>query len=173
MLNSDIMKQYPVVNIGDGILHYVYGDHALHNLAPHQFYRTSHVFIELPKRYFVLKRSCITPNKWEAAVSCNVLVGEGYKDAALRAVKNSLGLNIIQEDLWEIDKICPDKTGRKAFITLFAYLLSDNEEFKIDNKSVKELVIRKLSDITNDVQNNPDNYSEEFMASFALFKSFY
>jgi len=165
------IESFSVVNSKDEHLFVVFGKENLHRIG--NYHRSVHVLVEVFGGRFVLqKKSKGTENagKWSSAVSGHVQYDENYEEAAIREAKEELGLEVEKKDLHRIAKIKPSIYNGNEFAVVFSYLMDPKEEvLKPDPKEVDELVLGKLDDIIEDVDNHMDEYSPAFVEAFNVF----
>jgi len=170
-------ERFAVVNIHDIPIRYVTGKEALHNTAKDEYHRGVHVFVEVNGGRFLLQRKAKgTENegKWSSSVSGHVRAGESYRSAAIRESMEELGLDVKRQDLDEVATIAPCVETSNEFVTLFTYLMDDDEEqIKINKDEVTEVIICRLDDVVNNVDDNKDAYSPAFIVLLNIFLELY
>lgn len=166
-------EKFDVVDENDKVLYNVVGKDTLHSLSKDKFHRSVHIFIEVHGGRFVIQlKGAGTENagKWSSSVSGHVRSGEEYIDAAIREVKEEVGLRIDREDLEKVATIQPCEDTGYEFVTLYEYLMDDRAEIiKPNPAEVEELRIMKLEDLINDIDTNPQKYSPAFRLAMEVF----
>jgi 8-oxo-dGTP pyrophosphatase MutT (NUDIX family) len=165
MKDPELIPVFPVVDKDDEIVGYVAGKENLHSSGvPH---RCIHIFVEIYGGGFVLQRK--GPNSENAgtlssAVSGHVEGDETYLDAAVREMKEELGLDIDEVDLDVICKIPPCADTGNEFVVLFSYLMDpDTEDIRPDSKEISEIVRLPFKQLILSVDEHTDEYSPAFV----------
>jgi isopentenyldiphosphate isomerase len=131
------------------------------------FHRGVHIFVEGFKgRFVVQKKAAHTENggKWSSSASGHVQFGETYRQAAVRELKEELGLDEASEhDLMEVCKMSPYKESANEFVVLFLYLMSPDEKISLGSDEVDGLIVCPRKDLMKDVEENMDDYSPVFV----------
>jgi len=165
MRDPELIPVFPIVSLGDEIVGYMSGKEALHKCG--LAHRAIHIFVELFGGGFVLQRK--GPNSENAgtlssAVSGHVEGDESYQDAAVREMKEELGLDIDEADLEVICKIPPCKETSDEFVVLFSYLLDPSkEDIRPDSEEVSEIIRLPFKDMVLSVDKNKEGYSPAFV----------
>jgi len=124
------------------------------------YYRYVHVFVEVFGGLFILqKKAAGTENagKWSSSASGYVRYNESYREAAVRALEEEIGLKIDAKELGEVIKVSPSVAHGNEFSMLLTYLMSPNdEELELDPSKADEIVIGALTDVINDVEKYRD-----------------
>jgi len=132
------------------------------------YHRSIHVMIETFKGGFVLqKKAKGTENEgtWSSSVSGHVRYQESYEEAAIREIKEELGIEIEDpsELTYETKLEACEETGNE-FVHIFSYLLDqDTEKIDPDLEEVEEVIIVDLDDVKKDIDTNPGIYSPAFI----------
>jgi isopentenyldiphosphate isomerase len=165
------VESFSIVNKQDEHLFVIFGKENLHTNGG--YHRAIHILVEVFGGNFLLqKKSKSTENggKWSSAVSGHVLYNESYEEAAVREIKEELGLSISPEDLKRIAKIKPSIYNGNEFVVVFSYLMDPKKEIlELDPKEVDEVVVSKLNDVIEDAENHMDEYSPAFIEAFNVF----
>lgn len=165
------VESFSIVDAKDEHLRTVFGKEALHRNG--EYHRSVHIFVEVFGGLFVLqKKAASTENggKWSSSASGHVRCGESYREAAVRELKEEIGLEIDRDELCEIVKVSPSTTNGNEFSTLFTYLMDPKEEeLELDPSEVDEVVIGALIDVIRDVEKYRDEYSPAFVGLFNIF----
>lgn len=170
-------ERFAVVDIYDVPIRYVTGKKALHNTAKNEYHRGVHVFVEVNGGRFVLQlkaKGTENEGKWSSSVSGHVKAGESYRAAAVRETREELGLKIECTDLDEVAAVAPCGETGNEFVTLYTYLMdTDEEQIKINNDEVTEVVICKLDDVVSSVNEHKQRYSPVFITLLNVFLELY
>lgn len=160
-----------VVDEKDSPLFPVYGKEVLH--SNNYRHRGVHVFIEVFGGYFIIqKKATNTENGGllSSAVSGHVRYGETYKEAAIREVKEELGLKVDPDELEEIAYVHPCKATNNEFVKLYSYLLDPREEsIQINEAEMDGIIIVPLNEVIEDVDKNRNKYSSAFIFLLNIF----
>jgi len=172
LLSAPSEELLAAVNSNDEEILILHGKNELHKYG--FMHRSSHIFIETFGGGFILqKKAKGTENagKWSSAASGHVRHGETYETAAIREVKEELGIKIIEEDFEEITKIQPCKETNNEFVTLYSYLIADSETIDPNGEEVDSIIICSLKEIVGDVPLNRDKYSPAFVYLLNIYLS--
>jgi len=174
MDHSDI-ESFTIVNDNDIPKYVVHGKEALHAQPEGCYHRAVHIFVEVMGGFFVLQlKSNDTENggKWSSSASGHVRTEESYLEAAIRELKEELGLNVEVSDLDYVAILHPCEETNGEFVGVFAYLIDKNIEIiKPCPVEVVEVRILKMNDIIKDVSLNKDDYSPAFQFALSVFLS--
>jgi len=145
--------QYPIVNDADKIIGYKNKEQAYKMGA---LLRSVQIFVYNPKKkLFIQKRSknkLRFPNYFCASVAGHVEAGESYRKAAIRELKEELGLKKIENLKFTAKEKTP--IGKDGYAMMALFTLKTNEPItlqkeEIDSgdfytiKSVKRLILKK------------------------------
>ena len=116
------------------------------------------VFI-VNKEYILLqKRSTnkkINPNMWGLCAG-HVSSGESLEEAALRELKEEVGLNLTLKDLHVLENMEVRIKETNSCIKRYYYVFSDKKEFKIQKEELSEVKWFKIDDVIDMVNNNDE-----------------
>jgi isopentenyldiphosphate isomerase len=164
-------ESFSIVDAQDEHLHVVFSKQELHRNGG--YHRSVHVFVEVFGGLFILQKKAVSTEnggKWSSAASGHVRCGESYKIAAVRELKEEIGLKADEEELNEVVKVSPSIANGNEFSTLFTYLMDPREEeLELDQNEVDEIVICPLIDIIGDIEKYKDEYSPAFIELFNIF----
>lgn len=117
------------------------------------------VFI-VNKEYILLQKRAankkINPNMWGLCAG-HVSSGEGLEDAALRELKEEVGLNLTLNDLHVLENMEVRIRNTNSCIKRYYYVFSDKKEFKIQKEELSEVKWFKIDDVIDMVNNNDDS----------------
>ena len=132
------------------------------------WHRTVHIWMYDSKGRFLLqlraKNKDIYPNVWDISAAGHMAAGEDPKDAAIREIKEELGLTIDQDRL-VLHSVQKHAATSGAFINnefCYVYLLETDMDTGTMTLQKEEVNGAKLVDIDvliEDIRNNPDRYT--------------
>ena len=119
---------------------------------------------------FVQKRSDnkdIFPGLYEGGITGHVLSGEKCIDAAIRELKEELGIDITAEDLKEIVRFKVLFENEHELI--IAYLLDYDGPIKIDNDEVVSGEFVPIDDLRQKIKDDDKEFTPVFLIGFDKF----
>src|SRR3989344_1581657 len=138
-----------VVNERDKIINYQNKELCHSNRILH---RAVHVVVfDSKKNIFVQKRSKkkeTFPSYFEASLSGHLIKGETYSKAALRELKEELGIKIDPYKLKRLEKIRVRKHQENEILQL--YFINNIDKIKIDKKEVASGKFMLFNDVLKD-----------------------
>lgn len=175
LLEAPSKEVYPIVDAFDRQIDVCYCKKTLHKNK--YLHRGVHIFVEQPAikgqpSGFVLQlKSANTENggTWSSAVSGHVNVGESYRAAAVREMKEEIGVEIDGKELVKVTKMSPSKTTGNEFVTLYSYLLSKKDTLFPNPTEVSALSISPLKEILLDIENDRSKFSPVFILLLNVF----
>ncbi|MBW3002339.1 NUDIX domain-containing protein [Candidatus Woesearchaeota archaeon] len=117
--------------------------------------------------FFIQKRSPkkdIFPGLYEGGITGHVLSGETYKQAAVRELKEELGINIHENDLREMFSFKILFENEHELIT--AYLLDYDGQIKIDQDEVVSGQFLSLDELKQKIKDNEKEFTPAFLIGF-------
>jgi 16S rRNA (adenine1518-N6/adenine1519-N6)-dimethyltransferase len=132
-----------------------------------QPHRAVHVFIETYGGGFILQKKgpkSENANMWSSAASGHVEGYETYEEAAIREVKEELGLVVDESEFERVCKVYPCEETANEFVVLFSYLMDMDKE-SIDPNPEEIAGVRRLplKELLLSVDSHRDTYSPAFV----------
>lgn len=112
------------------------------------------------------------PGKWDQSVGGHVDEGEDYETAAVREVKEELGIDIQNPTAigkFYIERDSPEGTLRR-FQTVF--VCDWNDEVFPDGEEVARVDWFTLDDIKRWIEKSPDDFTKSFHLSFDILQNY-
>lgn len=132
----------------------------------HQIHRGVHVFVVNKKGEILIQQRAFTiedrPGYFDASVGGQVKSGEGYKEAAIREVKEELGV-----EANHFKKVCKYKSfsdRQREIRTLF--VIEHERPFKIEKEQVEKVEFRSAGKIQELIRSKEVNFTDGFLISF-------
>ncbi len=116
---------------------------------------------------FLQKRSPkkdIFPGLFEGGITGHVISGEDYKQAAVRELKEELGIEVSESDLKEMFRFKILFENEHELIT--AYLLDYDGTVKIDHNEVESGEFISIDEIQQKIKKNEKEFSPAFLIGF-------
>ncbi|MBT3814619.1 NUDIX domain-containing protein [Candidatus Woesearchaeota archaeon] len=130
--------------------------------------RNAVVFIKDKEgRYIIVKRSPLKrtdPNKLDLSVCGNVNAGEDYKQAAIREMKEEIGIECDVKFLKKITNEIPHKDTILKFFT--GIFLGEHHGEIVTNEEVKEHQRWTLEELKQEMEQNPEQFTFGFRKDF-------
>ena len=164
--------RYPIVDISDQIIGFVNSKEELHNQPAGVYHRCSHLFIEGFKGMFILQlkgKNSENAGKLSSSVSGHVEEAETYMTAVIREAKEELGLEPTIGEMELIGRVDPCEETNGEFVMLYSYLREPNERITPNPDEVEAVYELPITQVMEDVKNNPDKYSPAFLLLFDIF----
>jgi 16S rRNA (adenine1518-N6/adenine1519-N6)-dimethyltransferase len=134
-------------------------------------HRTIHVFVFNPKKELLLqKRSAkkdVYPGLYEASVSGHVLKGETYENAAIREIKEEIGIIITKKDLKKQEKIEILLGPEHAFMQIF--VIHTDKTPKLSDGEVQACKWVTKTELKKQIEANEKKFTPEFLAAIEHF----
>lgn len=110
------------------------------------------------------KNKKLFPSTWDISVAGGVNAGEIPIDAAIREVKEELGLEVKQEDLVFLEKKKLSFTFQNMINNEFSYIYVFNFEGNIENltlekKEVEKVKLHNFQSLLTELELKPDSYA--------------
>ena len=117
--------------------------------------------------FFLQKRSSkkdIFPGLYEGGITGHVLSGESYLQAAIRELKEELGIEVSESDLKEMFKFKILFENEHELIT--AYFLEYDGTVKIDNNEVESGEFIPVDDLKQRIKQDDKEFTPAFLIGF-------
>lgn len=117
--------------------------------------------------FFIQKRSekkDVFPGLYEGGVTGHVLSGETYKQAAVRELKEELGIDVHENDLREMFKFKMLFENEHELVT--AFILDYDGTIKVDEKEVVSGEFISLDELKKRIKNNEKEFTPAFLIGF-------
>jgi len=117
--------------------------------------------------FFIQKRSekkDVFPGLYEGGVTGHVQSGETYKQAAVRELKEELGINVHEKDLREMFKFKILFGQEHELIT--AYILDYTDTINIDQNEVLSGQFLSIDEIKQRIKKNEEEFTPAFLIGF-------
>ena len=135
-------------------------------------HRAVHVFVRSQKQEWVLQQRSaskdLDPLLWTTSCSGHLDAGESYLTAAIREVKEELGVTLMEEALVELLRVSPCWETGNEFVRVYAAVgfyspLCNTEEVAcFANYSLEEIALK--------IQEETEQFSDSFLHIFNLIK---
>ncbi|MBW2973733.1 NUDIX domain-containing protein [Candidatus Woesearchaeota archaeon] len=120
--------------------------------------------------FFIQKRSDkkdIFPGLYEGGITGHVQTRETYKEAAVRELKEELGIEVHENDLREMFRFKMLFENEHELIT--SYLLEYDGPIKIDNNEVVSGEFRSIDELKQKIKNDEKEFTPAFLIGFDKF----
>lgn len=132
-----------------------------------------YILVEVFGSNLLLRKRANKNAKWDISALGEVLGDEGCNKAAARILSNDLGLIALVGDLTHIAIIPPSMNNGYKQIALFSYLMDPfRETLVMDNETIGEVLVTKLSEIVDDIGEHRDEYEPSFVDALNIFLAF-
>jgi isopentenyldiphosphate isomerase len=115
----------------------------------------------IPKRS---KNKKLFPCRFDFSCGEHVISGEDYGSAAVRGLKEELGLSNIK--LLELGKLTP-KNGANCFMKVFKILY--NGKIRYDHKGIESIKFYSLEEVRKMLNKIPEKFKPDFKPVFKIF----
>ncbi|MBS1266092.1 MAG: Isopentenyl-diphosphate Delta-isomerase [Candidatus Woesearchaeota archaeon] len=131
------------------------------------WHRSAHIWIYNSNKEVLLqlraKDKKLFPNKWDMSVAGHVGDGEDVKQAAIREIKEEIGLEVDDKEL-EFVNIRKSKidNGVKNYEFIYVFVLKydkDIKDLKIHKQELQKIEFFPVKFVKKDFIENPDNYT--------------
>jgi isopentenyl-diphosphate delta-isomerase type 1 len=120
--------------------------------------------------FFIQKRSTkkdVFPGLYEGGVTGHVLSGETYKQAAVRELKEEVGINVHENDLREMFRFKMLFENEHELVT--AFILDYDGTIKIDQTEVESGQFLSLDELKQRIKDNEKEFTPAFLIGFDKF----
>ncbi|MBW3014696.1 NUDIX domain-containing protein [Candidatus Woesearchaeota archaeon] len=117
--------------------------------------------------FFIQKRSekkDVFPGLYEGGITGHVLAGETYKEAAVRELKEELGIDVHDNDLREMFKFKMLFENEHELIT--AYILDYDDTINLDQKEVSSGEFLSLDEVRQKIKDDEKEFTPAFLIGF-------
>lgn len=109
------------------------------------------------------------PLRYTTSVSGHVDSGESYLQAALREMREEIGVAAGEDDLRFVGKIPPSGRTGWEFTAVYQFRCPIDTPFKPQPSEVEALEWRGVSQFERDISENPQKFTPSFLEAYALF----
>ena len=132
------------------------------------WHRGAHIWIYNSKKELLLqlraKEKPLYPNMWDISVAGHVSTGEQPIQAALREIKEEIGLSVKKSNL-SFFKIIKHKTifkkikNNEFYYVYFLKIDKKINELKLQKEEVQKVKFISLKELEKELKNNPDKFA--------------
>ncbi|MFH1751689.1 MAG: NUDIX domain-containing protein [archaeon] len=158
----------PVVDENDNVIGKISAEKSETSGLRH---RVSHVWVFNSEGKILLqlrpKHKKVFPNTWTSSVGEHVMLGETYEQAAVRGLKEELGITVKPENIEFLKKFDVEIEGNHEFLSLYKTVFDD--EFNPDSIEVQEIKFFSLQELKEVIENNSsslDGFVKVFLEWF-------
>jgi len=130
-------------------------------------HRAIHVFVFKGNKILLQKRSSekdVYPGFYEASVSGHVLKGETYERAAIRELKEEIGIEASRQELQAKDKIEIQFGPEHEFVQIF--MLKTDSAIKLKDGEVEKYEWATEKELLKEIKTQEKKFTPEFLAAF-------
>ena len=109
------------------------------------------------------------PLRYTTSVSGHVDSGESYVQAALREMREEIGVAAGEEDLRFVGKIPPSARTGWEFTAVYEFRCPMDTQFKPQPSEVERLEWRGVGQFERDIAEMPQKFTPSFLEAYALF----
>lgn len=135
------------------------------NRDPNVTHRAIGVFVyDTNGRLLIQKRSALKdtfPECWDISLSGHVLYGDSYTEAAIKDIKEELGLDVSPTQLLELGKVLIKLPWENEWRTIYRYNLPEGLEIKFPEEETSEIIFVTLNEVKEMLNDGTIRWSDK------------